>query len=136
MAKDYNKTIHLPQTDFPMRAGLPKREPALLNGEYEVSTYHKLMEHNAEKPSFVNPSDSFRNEDQTTSRSPAHARNTHAIQLSPPQTAKNKRRPRPASPLAYGCRRQTPFSARRRTHIDVLFYSFPGKSQALSTTER
>ena len=53
MAKDYNKTIHLPQTDFPMRAGLPKREPALLNGEYEVSTYHKLMEHNAEKPSFV-----------------------------------------------------------------------------------
>ena len=53
MAKDYNKTIHLPQTDFPMRAGLPKREPALLNGEYEVSTYHKLMEHNAERPSFV-----------------------------------------------------------------------------------
>ena len=53
MAKDYNKTIHLPQTDFPMRAGLPKREPALLNGEYEVSTYHKLMEHNAEKPSFI-----------------------------------------------------------------------------------
>ena len=53
MAKDYNKTIHLPQTDFPMRAGLPKREPQLLNGEYEVSTYHKLMEHNAEKPSFI-----------------------------------------------------------------------------------
>ncbi len=53
MAKDYNKTIHLPQTDFPMRAGLPQREPALLNGEYEVSTYHKLMEHNAEKPSFI-----------------------------------------------------------------------------------
>ncbi len=53
MAKDYNKTIHLPQTDFPMRAGLPKREPALLNGEYEVNTYHKLMEHNAEKPSFI-----------------------------------------------------------------------------------
>lgn len=53
MAKDYNKTIHLPQTDFPMRAGLPKREPQLLNREYEVSTYHKLMERNAEKPDFI-----------------------------------------------------------------------------------
>ena len=53
MAKDYNKTIHLPATDFPMRAGLPKREPALLNGEYEVATYKKIMERNADKPSFV-----------------------------------------------------------------------------------
>ncbi len=53
MAKDYNKTIHLPATDFPMRAGLPKREPALLNGEYEVATYKKIMERNAGKPSFV-----------------------------------------------------------------------------------
>ena len=30
MAMDYNKTINLPQTDFPMRAGLPKREPEML----------------------------------------------------------------------------------------------------------
>ena len=27
---DYNQTVHLPQTDFPMRAGLPKREPDML----------------------------------------------------------------------------------------------------------
>ena len=27
---DYNQTVHLPQTDFPMRAGLPKREPEML----------------------------------------------------------------------------------------------------------
>ena len=26
---DYNQTVHLPQTDFPMRAGLPKRAPLL-----------------------------------------------------------------------------------------------------------
>ena len=26
---DYSKTLNLPQTDFPMRAGLPKREPEL-----------------------------------------------------------------------------------------------------------
>ena len=28
---DYNKTINLPKTDFPMRAGLPKREPDMLS---------------------------------------------------------------------------------------------------------
>ena len=53
MAKNYNETIHQPKTDFPMRAGLPKREPALLNGEYEVSTYKKIMVRNDGKPKFV-----------------------------------------------------------------------------------
>ena len=28
--KDYSKTLFLPQTDFPMRAGLPQREPEIL----------------------------------------------------------------------------------------------------------
>ncbi|MDE6281255.1 MAG: isoleucine--tRNA ligase [Oscillospiraceae bacterium] len=50
---DYNKTVHLPQTDFAMRAGLPKREPEMLNGEWAKITYHKLMEKNAGKPKFV-----------------------------------------------------------------------------------
>ena len=27
MPQDYNETINLPKTDFPMRANLPKREP-------------------------------------------------------------------------------------------------------------
>ena len=27
---DYKSTLNLPKTDFPMRAGLPKREPAWL----------------------------------------------------------------------------------------------------------
>ena len=27
---DYNETLNLPQTEFPMRAGLPKREPGML----------------------------------------------------------------------------------------------------------
>ena len=53
MAKDYNTTIHLPQTDFPMRAGLPKREPELLNEEYGVKIHKKLMERNQDKPSFI-----------------------------------------------------------------------------------
>ncbi|MDD6160131.1 MAG: isoleucine--tRNA ligase, partial [Oscillospiraceae bacterium] len=50
---DYNQTVHLPQTEFPMRAGLPKREPEILNGKWEVETYNKLMEKNAGKPKFV-----------------------------------------------------------------------------------
>ena len=50
---DYNKTVHLPQTDFAMRAGLPKREPEMLNPEWGKETYHKLMEKNAGKPKFV-----------------------------------------------------------------------------------
>ena len=27
---DYNATVNLPKTAFPMRAGLPKREPEML----------------------------------------------------------------------------------------------------------
>ena len=50
---DYNQTVHLPQTNFPMRAGLPKREPEMLNGKWEVETYHKLMKKNEGKPKFV-----------------------------------------------------------------------------------
>ena len=37
MQQDYNNTINLPKTDFPMRAGLPKREPGF--GEAGVDDY-------------------------------------------------------------------------------------------------
>ena len=50
---DYNKTIHLPQTDFPMRAGLPKREPEMLKTFYEKDLYHKMVNRNEGKPRFV-----------------------------------------------------------------------------------
>ena len=30
MSQDFNSTLNLPKTDFPMRAGLPKREPDML----------------------------------------------------------------------------------------------------------
>ena len=30
MAQDYNNTLNLPKTDFPMRGNLPKREPETL----------------------------------------------------------------------------------------------------------
>ena len=31
MAQDYNQTLNLLNTEFPMRAGLPEREPEALN---------------------------------------------------------------------------------------------------------
>ena len=50
---DYNKTVNLPQTDFPMRAGLPKREPEMLQAMYDKDLYHKMVARNEGKPSFV-----------------------------------------------------------------------------------
>ena len=50
---DYNQTVHLPQTDFPMRAGLPKREPDMLQEMYDHDLYHKMVKRNEGKPSFV-----------------------------------------------------------------------------------
>jgi len=43
MGKDYNKTINLPQTDFPMRASLAQREPNFLKIWQEHKTYEKLQ---------------------------------------------------------------------------------------------
>ena len=50
---DYNKTVHLPETDFPMRAALPKREPDMLKEFYDHDLYHKMVDRNDGKPLFV-----------------------------------------------------------------------------------
>ena len=47
---DYNKTINLPQTDFPMRAGLPKKEPELLERWAKIDVYAELLKKNEGKP--------------------------------------------------------------------------------------
>ncbi len=49
---DYNKTINLPKTDFPMRAGLPKREPEMLRRWESEDVYHELLKKNEGKPLF------------------------------------------------------------------------------------
>ncbi|KAF0676607.1 isoleucine--tRNA ligase [Profundibacterium mesophilum] len=41
---DYKSTLNLPQTDFPMRAGLPKREPEWLARWAEIGIYDRLRE--------------------------------------------------------------------------------------------
>ena len=55
MPQDYNETINLPKTDFPMRANLPKREPGFLAGweQDNNALYHALMKKNEGKPLFV-----------------------------------------------------------------------------------
>ena len=51
--QDYNQTLNLPQTEFPMRVGLPQREPQMLAQWDENKLYEKLMEKNAGKPKYV-----------------------------------------------------------------------------------
>ena len=41
---DYKHTLNLPRTDFPMRAGLPKREPGWLARWAELGVYEQLRE--------------------------------------------------------------------------------------------
>ncbi len=50
---DFNQTIHLPQTDFPMRAGLPAREPKMLEEMYHKDVYHLILKRNQGKPLFI-----------------------------------------------------------------------------------
>ena len=53
MQQDYNKTLNLPSTEFPMRAGLPDREPEALKKWQENDLYNKLMKHNEGKPAYI-----------------------------------------------------------------------------------
>ncbi|MEX0316615.1 MAG: isoleucine--tRNA ligase [Ruegeria sp.] len=47
---DYKDTLNLPKTDFPMRAGLPKREPAWLERWEKIGVYDRLREKEARTP--------------------------------------------------------------------------------------
>jgi len=47
---DYKPTLHLPQTDFPMRAGLPKREPGWLDRWARIGVYDRLREKTGRAP--------------------------------------------------------------------------------------
>ncbi|NNL17144.1 MAG: isoleucine--tRNA ligase, partial [Boseongicola sp.] len=47
---DYKETLNLPQTDFPMRAGLPNREPAWLERWADMGIYERLREKEGREP--------------------------------------------------------------------------------------
>ena len=50
---DYKQTINLPQTDFPMKADLAQREPAMLRRWQQEDVYGKLREIARGRPRFV-----------------------------------------------------------------------------------
>ena len=50
---DYKATLKLPQTDFPMKANLPKREPEMLKRWDDLDLYRRLMEVRKDAPSWV-----------------------------------------------------------------------------------
>ena len=51
--RDYRETLNLPQTDFPMKAGLPKREPETLANWARIGLYEKLREQGKGREKFV-----------------------------------------------------------------------------------
>ncbi|OUS22332.1 isoleucine--tRNA ligase [Rhodobacterales bacterium 59_46_T64] len=50
---DYKSTLNLPQTDFPMRAGLPKREPEWLEKWARIGVYDRLRETAGDRKPFI-----------------------------------------------------------------------------------
>ena len=50
---DYKATLNLPDTQFPMKAGLPQREPQTLQRWNEIGLYSKLRKIGENRPKFV-----------------------------------------------------------------------------------
>ena len=51
--RDYSETLFLPRTEFPMRAGLPEREPLLLKRWKDENLYGKLREAAKDRAKFI-----------------------------------------------------------------------------------
>ena len=49
---EYKKTLNMNKSGFPMRAGLPAREPDMLAQWYDMDLYHELLKKNDGKPRF------------------------------------------------------------------------------------
>jgi len=52
-APDYSQTLYLPKTDFPMRAGLPQKEPEILARWGQQNLYSALRQSSGNRPKFV-----------------------------------------------------------------------------------
>ena len=50
---DYKTTLNLPKTAFPMRAGLPKREPKMLEYWDSINLYQKMRQIGEGRPRFI-----------------------------------------------------------------------------------
>jgi isoleucyl-tRNA synthetase len=53
MSADYRTTVFLPQTDFPMRGDLPKREPLLLQRWADIGLYRRQRQHSKGREKFI-----------------------------------------------------------------------------------
>jgi len=52
-ARDYRDTVFLPKTDFPMKAGLPQKEPGILARWQEIGLYERLREQRRGREKFI-----------------------------------------------------------------------------------
>ena len=52
-ARDWSKTLYLPKTDFPMKAGLPQMEPRMLERWAKIRLYDKLRESAKGRAKFI-----------------------------------------------------------------------------------
>ncbi|ALE17919.1 Isoleucyl-tRNA synthetase [Altererythrobacter epoxidivorans] len=51
--RDYRDTVFLPKTDFPMKAGLPQKEPGIAARWQEIGLYDKLRESRKGREKFI-----------------------------------------------------------------------------------
>ena len=49
---EYKQTLNMPKSGFPMRAGLPMREPEMLKKWEEMDLYHEMLKKNEGHPRF------------------------------------------------------------------------------------
>ena len=54
--RDYSETLFLPKTDFPMRAGLPQKEPEILERWERLGLYARLRAAAKGRPKLATPS--------------------------------------------------------------------------------
>ena len=50
---EYKKTLNMSKSGFPMRGGLPMREPDMLQQWYDMDLYHEMLKKNDGKPRFA-----------------------------------------------------------------------------------
>ena len=53
MTVDYKNTLNVPETGFPMRGDLAKREPVMLKNWYDKQLYQKIRQATKGKKSFI-----------------------------------------------------------------------------------
>ncbi len=53
LTRDYRPTVFLPRTDFPMKAGLPQKEPAILARWLEGDIYQQIRKSRAGREKFI-----------------------------------------------------------------------------------